>query len=181
MIAILYFFTCLLQPICLPFPEISTSLWGLRMLGPIPSFLIGVLGSFMGILIMYAIQKVFTAHFLHKPKVKHYLATFENYYKRYSLFIIAALFVIPVMPDEMVIFGAVIMRTSLFPFMTLALCSKIMSIGMISFSPLIAHFLRLQSWQVIMIEIGLLFLIAFLFVKADSRRTQNERINTHCG
>lgn len=49
---VVYFILCVLQPICLPIPEMVTVLWGSVEIGPIKSFILGVVGAILGIGVM---------------------------------------------------------------------------------------------------------------------------------
>lgn len=170
---ILYFICCILQPICLPIPEAGTVLWASVSFGSFPSFFLGVTGSLIGITIMYWIVKRGTEFFLKKEKVAKKVKEFRQYVEKYRIFIVGLLFVVPILPDEIVCIGAVATGIEYPLFFMIAVLAKIISIGMISYSQKIAMFLKIEQSFVIIVEIAVVFFIAWGFqFKQKSRKAE---------
>lgn len=101
-----------------------------------------------------------------------YLTKFKNTskYKTYQKLIASnpflttgILFAIPILPDEIVCIGSAIAGVSLKFLLPIALFSKAISIGMITYSAEIATMFSLKQWQIIVIEIVLMLLFALIY------------------
>lgn len=167
----IYFILCLLQPICLLVPEIVTVLWGVERFGPTRSFIVGVIGMVIGIAIMYACSTVIAEWMISKFHYEKYMEIFYSYVKQYHVLIVGVLFVIPILPDEIIGIGAPLVGIGFGQFISIAIFSKIVSVGMISFSSQIASVCALQKWQIIMLELLILYL-ASIIVKNNNREAK---------
>ena len=111
--------------------------------------------------------------FLNKEKVAEKVKEFRQYVEKYRIFIVGFLFVVPILPDEIVCIGAVTTGIEYSLFFMIAVLAKIISIGMISYSQEIAMFLKIEQSFVIMIEIAVVFFIAWRFqFRPKSRKVE---------
>ncbi|BBF43081.1 immunoreactive protein Se23.5 [Lachnospiraceae bacterium KM106-2] len=171
---ILYFICCILQPICLPVPEMITVVWGLNELGAVPSFVFGVLGTVMGTGLMYQFACKASDWIITKLHYEDKIACFERYIRHYQILIVALLFVVPILPDEIIGIGAPLVGISFSKYMILAAISKTVSVGMITFSEQIGRAFSINKWQVIIIELGILMIISKAIRLIEHRKLFNE-------
>lgn len=164
---ILYFICSFLQPVCLPVPEMLTVLWGSNVLGEKKAFVLGVAGSLMGILFMYFFVKRCFAYFERKKKLKQKIQKFQFYIRGYCFIIIGVLFIIPVLPDEIICIGAVLTGLNAGKFIGTALFAKIASIGMVVYSGQIAEICSMSQMEIMLIEIGVLLITAQIFKRMN--------------
>lgn len=76
---ILYILACLIQPICLPLPEISTILTGTMLFGPHIAFIIGLICIMLGITFMYYITNYLSHKYLKKIMESNSFKTYQQY------------------------------------------------------------------------------------------------------
>ncbi|MDO5520311.1 MAG: VTT domain-containing protein [bacterium] len=171
---IIYFIVCVLQPICLPIPELITVVWGMQTVGAMPSFIVGLIGMVLGISIMYNMSNKASQWFIEKFHYKNGLELFQHYVSQYEVLFIGLLFIVPILPDEIIALGAPVVGISFPKFILIAMVSKVVSIGMISFSEQIGSFCSLQGWQIIMLELGILLLISKGIRYVDYKKLRKE-------
>ena len=165
LIYLLFLALCILQPICLPVPEASTILTGTLTLGPNYAFIIGLTGIMIGIIFMYKIT-----FFLGKKFLKNFKKS--DGYKKYKKFMSSnpflttgILFAIPIIPDEIICIGSALGEVPLKTLFPIAIFSKCISVGMITYSSKIANILSIKQWQVIVLELLTMFLAAYVYKK----------------
>ena len=158
----IYFVMCILQPICLPVPETATIIFGCLSLGAFKSFYIGIIGVLAGISIMYWLVKHFLHYFINRKGIQKKLELFRRCTKNYQVLIIGILFIVPVLPDEIVCLGAAVIGIDYLALLLIALPAKIISIGMIAYANEIGNALFINGYVVILIEIVILLLVSIL-------------------
>ena len=171
---ILYFICCILQPICLPVPEMATVLWGTMMIGSEWTLLLGVLGSTIGIVLMYTIAAYGVAYLMQNEKLQHSITQFQYYIQEYCFLVIGLLFVIPVLPDEVICIGGALTGIDFKKFIAVAFLSKFVSIGIVAYANLIAEVCSLNRTQIICIEVILLLIAAQIFKVRHRQEKQCE-------
>lgn len=160
---IIFFILCILQPICLPVPEASTILTGTLQLGSNTTFCIAICGIMFGIVLMYQITHFFSKKFLKKFKNNKKFKAYQRYMSKYPILTTGLLFAIPVIPDEIICVGSALGNIKLSVLLPVAFFSKIISIGMITYSQIIADIFVLKQWQVITIEIVIMFIASSIY------------------
>nr|WP_295684822.1 VTT domain-containing protein [uncultured Lachnoclostridium sp.] len=170
---VVYFILCVLQPICLPIPEMVTVLWGSVEIGPIKSFILGVVGAILGIGVMYWIAKKGSNFLIRKMKCEKKVALFQEYVCRYKIYIIGILFIVPILPDEIICIGSPFVGIKYSVFMGIAVISKIISVGMIAFSGQIARICSLNRVELIIMELVAIFIVAKFYTRREKRRDQD--------
>ena len=166
---IIYLILCILQPICLPVPEATTILFGTHQLGSNFAFFIGILGIMIGIYLMYKITNILSKKYLSglrkSPKFKNY----QRYMSKYPILTTGILFIIPVIPDEIICIGSALGNIKLSILLPIAFISKIISISMITFSENIANILEVKQWFIIFIEIIIMIIASIIYQKINNR------------
>ena len=165
---ILYLILCILQPICLPVPEATTILFGTHQLGSISAFLIGIFGILIGIYLMYKITNILSKKYLKKLKGSSKFKKYQRYMSKYPILTTGILFIIPVIPDEIICIGSALGNIKLSILFSIAFISKIISISMITFSENIAKILELKQWDIILIEILILIIASIIYQKINN-------------
>ena len=154
---------CLLQPICLPLPEASTILMGSVSLGANVTFVIGLIGIMIGIVFMYKVSFFLSEKYLSKFKTSTKYQTYQRLVSSNPFLTTGILFAIPILPDEIVCIGSAIAGVSLKFLLPIAVFAKSISIGMITYSAQIASVFSIEQWQIIVIEIVLMFIFALIY------------------
>lgn len=154
---------CILQPICLPLPEASTILMGSVSLGPHVTFVIGLIGIMSGIILMYKLSFFLSEKYLVNFKKSTKYKTYQRLIASNPFLTIGILFAIPILPDEIVCVGSAIAGVPLKFLLSIAVFAKTISVGMITYSAEIAEVFAIRQWQIIAIEIVILFVFALIY------------------
>ena len=171
---LLYFICCIFQPICLPVPEMATVLWGSYTIGSKASFTLGVLGTIIGIAIMYSISNKCSQKIIVRFHCEKKVGKFQHYVERYKVMIIGFFFIVPVLPDEIICIGAPLVGIGKGTFLALGFISKCVSVGMAAFTKEIASVCSLSSMDIIMCELIILFVFAYIFKRKNQRMDKNQ-------
>lgn len=166
-LCLLYLGLCVLQPICLPLPEPATLLFGAKMIGDVQAFFIGVFGTVTGISIMFFLSRCGCKKLLSRFRISEKLQVYQDYTREKAVLITGLLFIIPILPDEVICIGAGILKMSYKKLLCVAGLSKIVSVSMICFSDAIARTVCLSQVEIIIIEIALLFLGSYVMKQRE--------------
>lgn len=172
---LVFLILCILQPICLPVPEATTILTGTLNLGPTPAFIIGMIGIMFGIVVMYQITHYLSKKFLRKLKQTPKFKSYQHYMSKYPILTTGLLFAIPVIPDEIICIGSSLGNIKLSIILPIAFFSKMISIGMITYSKMIADIFVLKQWQVIVIEIAIMIVASLIYQKINNRKFKRKK------
>ena len=167
---LIFFICCILQPICLPVPEATTILTGTLQLGPTKTFAIGITGIMIGIVFMYQITHYLSKKYLRKLKKSPKFKAYQHYMSKYPVLTTGLLFAIPIIPDEIICIGSALGNIKLSIMLPIAFFSKVISIGMITYSKKIADILLLQQWHVILIEIVIMIIASIIYQKVNEKK-----------
>lgn len=166
---LVFLILCILQPICLPVPEATTILTGTLQLGPTKAFIIAMCGIMFGIVVMYQLTHFLSKKFLRKLKKSPKFKAYQRYMSKYPILTTGLLFAIPVIPDEIICIGSALGDIKMSIMLPIALFSKIISIGMITYSQAIADIFVLKQWQVIIIEISIMFIASMIYQEINNK------------
>jgi uncharacterized membrane protein YdjX (TVP38/TMEM64 family) len=166
---LIFLFLCILQPICLPVPEATTILTGTLQLGPNTTFCIAMCGIMFDIVLMYQLTHFLSKKFLRKFKKNPKFKSYQKYMSKYPILTTGLLFAIPVIPDEIICIGSALGGIKLSIILPIAFFSKIISIGMITYSQVIADIFVLKQWQVIVIEISIMFMASIIYQRINNK------------
>lgn len=160
-----YIIMCILQPICWPLPEITTILYGTHLLGNVQGFLIGYVFILIGIALMYKISFYLSDKFLVKFKKSNKFEKFKNYVSKNEIITTGLLFVLPILPDEIICVGSAILEIKFSVIMGVAIFAKFICVGMIAFSSTFADVLQISNFSVILIELFIIWIASKLYSK----------------
>lgn len=166
---LIFLILCILQPICLPVPEASTILTGTLQLGPTKTFIIAIIGIMFGITIMYQLTHFLSKKYLKKIIKSDKFKSYQKYMSKYPILTTGLLFAIPIIPDEIICIGSALGGIKMSIMLPIAFFSKIISIGMITYSQAIADMFVLKQWQVIVIEISIMFIASMIYQKINNK------------
>lgn len=119
-----YFVICFLQPIILPFPEPVTIMTGSAAFGPSYGFIVGYFGTMAGIITMFFIARIGGETLVTKLVSPKQLERYRSFVVKNELIILVGLFILPILPDEVVCVGAGVSRVSFKKFAVIAFLSK---------------------------------------------------------
>lgn len=153
-----YFLACVLLPICVPVPETAVILWGTRQIGSLGAFFFGVTGSVLGLAIMYSLSSLIAHRILKGKKERRQLAWLKQLMGRYRFWILGILLIVPLVSDEVLCAGSAFLKISLPQLLKIGIIAKSISIGMIAFSGFLGDLCGLRRWQMIAVELLLMFL-----------------------
>lgn len=153
-----YFLACVLLPICVPVPETAVILWGTRQIGSPGAFFWGVIGSVLGLVIMYSLSSLIAYRIAKGRKERRQIAWFKQLTGRRRVWILGALLIVPLVSDKALCAGSAFLKIPLPQFLKIGIIAKIISIGMIAFSGFFGDLCGLRRWQMIAVELLFLFL-----------------------
>lgn len=169
----LFFLLCLSQPIFLPLPEAVTIPAGSVAFGASASFYLGFSGTLTGIFIMFFLARYGGMKVASKLVKEKHLKRYQEYVRKNETVILALLFIIPVLPDEIICVGAGIGAVSFKRFLVIAALSKLLTSFVLAYSVSLAKFLDLTSTQLLLccsVIMGIVFLITFAFHRYWNRK-----------
>lgn len=167
---LIYFILCILQPICLPVPELTTYLYGEKTVGHLKALIIGIIGVMIGLTIMYYVSHKAARYIIRKFNLGDKVKKFAEYVRKYQILIIGFLFVVPILPDEIICIGSPIIGINYLVFIIIAFISKLISISMVVFSENISEIFSVNQSTIIIIEVVLCILATIIFNIIDKRR-----------
>ena len=153
-----YFFVCVLLPICVPVPETAVILWGTRQIGSLGAFFFGVTGSVLGLMIMYSLSSMIAHRISKGRKEKRQLAWLKQLTGQYRVCILGVLLIVPLVSDEVLCAASAFLKIPLPQFLKIGIIAKIISIGMIAFSGFLGGLCGLKRWHIIAVELLFMFL-----------------------
>lgn len=165
---ILFFIMCIAQPICIPVPEASTIIIGILFIGPLWTFILGIIGMEIGLIIMYFITSSFKGKYLKKYENNPKYNAYQHYMSKNPFLTTGILFTIPILPDEIVIIGSVLANIPLRLLILISIFAKVISIGFLAFSNVISELFLISQWQVILVTLLIMLVFAFIYKKLNS-------------
>lgn len=183
----IYFLLCVLLPICIPVPEAAVVLWGTRQAGSLGAFILGVAGSVLGLAIMHTLSSMLAGRIFRvclknlfprsafsadcevhltesilqtrsgKKKNKQ-LIWLQKLTGRYHNWVLGVLMIVPLVSDEVLCAGSVLLKIPLSQFLKIGIIAKIISVGMVAFSGSIGTVCGLKRWQIVAAELFVMFL-----------------------
>lgn len=160
---IIFIIMALLQPICLPLPEMSTIFYGSVVLGATKAFIIGYICILIGIAFMYKVTFLFSEKHLNKLKEKNSFKKFQNYVENNQIITLGLLFILPILPDEIICIGSAILGIDFTIFMIVAVFAKFISIGMIAYADVFSNILNINQYMVIIVELIIIFISSHIY------------------
>ncbi|MFD9625889.1 TVP38/TMEM64 family protein [Peribacillus muralis] len=161
---LLFFLICFLQPIVLPLPEVVTVSAGSAVFGPFTAAYLSFFGTISGIAVMYLIARIGGQKLALKFVKEKHLISYQMYVKKNETAILFLLFIIPVLPDEIICLGAGIGGVSFRRFFLIASLSKLMTATTLSYSVELAKSLSLSGqelFSIVSLTAGGLFILSW--------------------
>jgi uncharacterized membrane protein YdjX (TVP38/TMEM64 family) len=131
---LIYFAFCYAQPIILPVPEIVTVVAGSAALGSFTAFILGLTGAVLGILTMFYLTRTYGMKVVERLVNEKQLQHYHQFVKKNEMGILILLFIVPVLPDEIICVGAGISGVKAKRFMLVAVLSKLVTTFSLAYS-----------------------------------------------
>jgi uncharacterized membrane protein YdjX (TVP38/TMEM64 family) len=147
---LLFLLICFLQPIILPLPEAVTIPAGSAVFGSFTAAYLSFFGTISGIAVMFLIARHGGQKLVLKLVKEKHLRSYQQYVEKNETAILFLLFIIPVLPDEIICLGAGIGGVSFSRFLLIASLSKLMTASTLSYSVELAKGLSLTGQELIM-------------------------------
>ncbi|WP_096153529.1 TVP38/TMEM64 family protein [Bacillus sp. FJAT-45066] len=164
---LIYFLICVLQNILLPIPEAATIIAGSTVLGSHNAFIIGLIGTLIGVTTMFFITRYGGIKLVSKYVNEKHLIRYQKYTQKNEILYLFALFIVPILPDEIICIGAGLSKITIKRFLVIALTSKVLTTFIFAYSIELAGAFSLTTSQIVLsisiIVIGIL--IGTLIVK----------------
>lgn len=175
---LLFFIICFLQPIFLPLPEAVTLPAGSAVLGSFEGAYLGFLGSISGIVVMYFVARIGGLKLVSKLIKEKHLKSYQEYVSKNETIILTLMFIIPILPDEIICVGAGISKVSFKRFLIIAMLSKFVTSTLLSYSVYLAKLFSLTTSQLVLassIIITFIFLLS-LIIKKSIKKANSEQV-----
>lgn len=150
----IYMLLCFLQPIALPVPEAVTVVAGSAVFGPLQAFVLAFTGTLLGIVVMFAASRVGGMKLVAKLVQPAKLERYHRYVAKNETLIMALLFMIPVLPDEIICVGAGISGVKVKRFVLVAAVSKLITSFLLAYSVYLTEWLNLTPTQLVFVVSG---------------------------
>lgn len=155
---LIYFLVCFLQPIILPLPEPVTIMGGSSLLGSQIGATIGFIGTFFGIISMFFASKYVGKAIVSKLVDEKKLEKFNKFIQKNEMLVILMLFILPILPDEVICVGSGIAGINTYKFIGVAAVSKLITSVSLSYS------LDLIKFNAVTITAIIILVLAVLLV-----------------
>jgi uncharacterized membrane protein YdjX (TVP38/TMEM64 family) len=143
----IFFFISFAQPILLPIPEAVTIPGASAVFGPGVAAAIAFPGTLLGISAMFFAARYGGRKFIHKFIKEQQLEKYQQYVSKNETLIMFLLFIIPILPDEIICIGAGIGQVSPKRFLLIAAISKFFTATLLAYSVELAERLALTPPQ----------------------------------
>ncbi len=162
----IYFFVVFAQPIFTLIPEAVTIVTGSMVLGAWKGFIIGFLGTFLGVITMFFIVRIGGVKLIEKIGKTDKLYIYQKYTKKHTTLILFLLFMLPILPDEIVCIGAGLSSISYKKFILIAFLSKLITVYVYAFSIQLINYYNLISLEFVFI-VGIIIILGVLFKRKN--------------
>lgn len=155
----IFFFVCFLQPILLPMPEAATVTAGSAVFGSLTAACISFIGTLLGIIVAYYIAKSGGQKLIQMFVKEDHIKQYKRYVSNNEIRILLILFVIPILPDEIICIGAGISGLRFLTFIIVASVAKLITSFSLAYSFDFAQSLDLTNIQFILLLVGIVGII----------------------
>jgi uncharacterized membrane protein YdjX (TVP38/TMEM64 family) len=169
---LIFFLVCFLQPILLPLPEAVTLPAGSAVFGPAAAAFLGFTGTLSGIIVMFLTARIGGLKLVSRFIKERHLIKYQKYMEKNENTILMLLFVIPILPDEIICVGAGMGGVSFKKFLGIASISKMLTSLLLAYSLSLANALSLSGSQlllVVSVVIGVFYSVSHLYKKKKNR------------
>lgn len=172
----IFFLVCFLQPILLPLPEAVTLPAGSAVFGPAAAAFLGFTGTLSGIIVMFLTARIGGLKLVSRFIKERHLIKYQKYMEKNENTILMLLFIIPILPDEIICVGAGMGGVSFKKFLGIASISKMATSLLLAYSLSLANALSLSGSQlllVVSVVIGVFYSV-FHFYKKKKKRNYKD-------
>ncbi|MFC4599831.1 TVP38/TMEM64 family protein [Cohnella hongkongensis] len=162
----IYIAICFAQPILLPIPEAVTVVAGSTILGAPQAFFYGFAGTMLGVATMFGLARIGGTRLVSRLVKAEQLERYHQFVRKNEGFIMGLLFVIPVLPDEIVCVGAGVSGVTPRKFLLIAAAAKLATSFLLAYSVQVAEWLSMSPSEVtiaLSVAVGVTLLAVFLF------------------
>jgi len=173
----IYFAICYAQPILLPIPEAVTVLAGSTILGAPQAMILGFVGTMLGVGTMFYLARIGGTKLVSRLIKAEQLDKYHRFVRKNETFIMGLLFVIPVLPDEIVCVGAGVSGVTPRKFLLIAAISKLATSFLLAYSVEVAEMLSMSPSQAMIalsVAIGAMLLVVYLFKRRMKRTSPQD-------
>ncbi|MEH7883816.1 VTT domain-containing protein [Bacillus sp. JJ1609] len=170
----IFFFISFAQPILLPIPEAVTIPGASAVLGPAVAAAIAFPATLLGISAMFFAARYGGRKFISKFIKEEQLEKYQQYVSKNETLIMFLLFIIPILPDEIICVGAGIGQVSPKRFLLIASISKFLTATLLAYSVELAEGLSLTPPQ-LMFGFSAIVLILFGFTVVTKKLLSKQR------
>ncbi len=175
----IFFLICLVQPIILPIPEAVTIGAGSAVFGPFSAAILGFIGTMSGIIAMFFIARYGGQKLISKLVKEKHLNKYKAYVGKNETTILILLFIIPILPDEIICVGAGIGAVAFRKFFIIASIAKLLTSTLLAYSVHLAQLLPLTGPQLAfgcMVSLAVLYVMSLLF-KRYVKKGKHQKAN----
>jgi len=168
----IFFFISFAQSILLPIPEAVTVPGASAVFGPAAAAAIAFVGTLLGIATMFFSARYGGRKFISKLIKEAQLKKYQQYVSKNETMIMFILFIIPILPDEIICVGAGVGQVSPKRFLLIASVSKLITATILAYSVQLAERFSITGSQLMIglsAAIFILFGISFLTKKLLSK------------
>ncbi|MGP4081209.1 TVP38/TMEM64 family protein [Pseudalkalibacillus sp. R45] len=165
---LIFFLICMVQPIILPIPEAVTIGAGSAVFGPFSAAILGFLGTIIGLITMFYIVRYGGQKLISKLVKEKHLDKYREYVGKNETAILVLLFIIPILPDEIICVGAGIGAVTFKKFFIIASIAKFFTSSLLAYSVHLAQLLPLTGPQLVFtcsVLLGTLYLTSLVVKK----------------
>lgn len=159
----IYFMICFLQPIILSIPEAVTIMAGSSMFGPFQGAIVGFSGTIIGIIIMFFISRFASKNIINKIINTNKLEKFNKYIEKNEMLVVSALFIFPILPDEVICVGSGLTTINAYKFIMIAIITKLITSFSFSYS---LQVIGLDLNSIIILSAIIMFIMFIKFIKS---------------
>lgn len=170
----IFFFISFAQPILLPIPEAITIPGASAVFGPAVAAAIAFPGTLLGISAMFFAARYGGRKFISRLIKEEQVRRYQHYVSKNETLIMFLLFIIPILPDEIICVGAGIGQVSPKRFLLIASISKIFTATLLAYSVELAERLSLTPPQ-LMFGFSAFVLILFGITVLTKKLLSKER------
>lgn len=168
---LIYFFICFLQPIILPIPEPVTIMAGSSAFGAVEGALIGFLGTIFGIITMFFIGRFASEKFISRLVSDKSVEKFNRYREKHENLVILGLFILPVLPDEIICIAGGLAKINIYKFIIIATISKVITSISLAFSIKLVNITLSEIIFILIIMMGFIVCIKLISKYILKRQT----------
>lgn len=143
----IYLAICFAQPIILPLPEVVTVAAASAVFGPFTAISLGFLGTLAGIITMFFIARFGGRRIISRFVKDEHLAKYQCYVQKNEVLFLAIMFIIPILPDEIICIGAGLGGVTFRRFLIIAALSKLFTSTIFAYSVELAKIFSISTTE----------------------------------